>query len=126
MLFRVLALSLAIGGAAWGLVVLVLLLLGGHALDFVLIFGPGYAITAAYAVRACHTPRQKWRLLLWIMSALVQGSWLVPSVLDVVRGGGAQTTFYFLSLGWWAYAFLVSVYGIVGDVDDVREKRQDV
>jgi hypothetical protein len=125
MRFRLLALSLAIGGIAWGLFSALLLLAGAQPLEFVVIFGPGYAITAGYIARVCHTPKPVWRILLWLASTLVQGYWLGWILLGAVRGELRGSTFELLSIAWWVYAFLVSVYGILGDVHETREKRQN-
>jgi hypothetical protein len=126
MLFRLLALSLAIGGSIWGLFTMSFLLVGAHPFDFIRLFGPGYVVTVLYIARACHTPNPNWRIMLWISSALIQGAWFGPVLLEVSRRGLPEFSFELLSLGWWMYAFVVSVCGIVGDVVETHEKQPDV
>jgi hypothetical protein len=117
MLFRIFALTLANGGTAWGVFTLLLLLSGAFLLDFVLTLGPGYAMTIAYVGRVCYTPTRPWRVAFWNASALVQGSWLGPVFLESLRRGFHGSAFDHLSLLWWTYSSVISVWGAVGDVD---------
>jgi hypothetical protein len=101
-----------------------LLLVGADIGVFALSFGPGYVVTVLHIVRACHTPRPNWRLLLWITSAIVQGAWMFPILLEIVRHGMDGSAFYALSFIWWVYAFLVSVVGVVADNQEAHEEQQ--
>jgi hypothetical protein len=114
-----LAIFLAIGGMLWGLFCLPFLLLGDP-LRTIPTFGPGYVVTFGYLVRAIYTPSIRLRVGIWLLSALVQGAWLLWSLSGVLTGeyfSDYYKAFIFgiIILVWWAFAFAASVYGIFTD-----------
>jgi len=109
---RLIAGGLAIGGTLWGL----LLLPGvGLGLRFFLIFGPGYALTAAYLARTFSEPRREVRLVIWGASILIQGTWLI----FVLAKWGPNV----LVLLWWGPAVAASM---IAAFLDSAEMEQDV
>jgi hypothetical protein len=111
---RVVAGALAVGGVLWGLFCLPFMVAG--TLLAWACFGPGYLVTGAYIVRCFTTPPLGWRRAIWAASALVQGAWLLWA-LDGVRQGAwfSGFAFEFVTLGWWTFAFAVSVYGVIAE-----------
>ncbi len=103
---RVLAGILALGGAAWG--VLLLWLFGAFAL-FPLPFGVGYALTAGYAIRATSTPSLAARRAGWCVSLTVQGAWLAADL----AGGALRDLSKPILLVWWAFATVASAVALV-------------
>jgi hypothetical protein len=118
---RRLAIFLAIGGVLWRLFCLPFLILGvpWRALPT---FGPGYLVTVGYLVRACCNPPIRLRVAIWLLSALVQGAWLLLALGLVVQGEYFDDyykafTFGVVILAWWTFAFAASVYGVLHDRD---------
>lgn len=105
-----LAIILAIGGVGWGLFCLPFLFWSPS--YSLMIFGPGYVVTAGYILRACSTLSLGARVGVWLLSSLVQGAWLLWVLIAIFdgawfRGNGA---FQFVTLGWWIFAFVASGY----------------
>ena len=118
---RKLAILLAIGGVLWGLFCLPFMILGVPWRAFPT-FGPGYFVTVGYLVRACCNPPTWVRVTIWLLSALVQGAWLLLALALVVRGeyfSDYYKAFLFgvIILAWWSFAFAASVYGLLNDRD---------
>jgi hypothetical protein len=113
---RILAGVLAVGGIAWGLFCLPLLLDFDSPLKL-LLFGPGYLVTAGYLVRCLGRPSLTWRRSIWGASALIQGAWLASLVGQTIarRGffGNLNATALSILGGWWLFGFSASVYGFL-------------
>lgn len=121
--FRGLAAGLAMGGIGWG-IFCALLLLRGDPLRGLLLFGPGYVVTISYLWRAIVNPEPRWRRVIWGASVLVQGGWLVWSLVDAMQHGRILTfPFANLSNAWWFCSFVASLVGLLADVDDCRRPR---
>jgi hypothetical protein len=115
--FRILASALAVGGVVWGLFCLPFFIIGDISRSLML-FGPGYLITIGYICRTFWTPISEWRRMIWGTSAIVQGAWLTWVLIEATKRGLRGIAFEYISLGWWAFAFLASLYGVVRDVDE--------
>ena len=108
---RLQAIILSIGGVGWGLFCLPFLFWNpSYAL---MIFGPGYFVTVGYILRAGCTLSLGARMAVWLLSSLVQGSWLIWATIGIAEGawfrGGA---FDYIPLVWWFFACIASVYGL--------------
>jgi hypothetical protein len=111
---RLLAVILSIGGICWGIFCLPFLFWNPS--YSMLIFGPGYVVTIGYLVRACSTPSLESRVGIWILSALVQGIWLIWACCGIFQGARFRGhAFEFVTLGWWVFAFVASVYAILNE-----------
>lgn len=120
---RAIAAVLALGGAFWGV-----FLLGafGPAVLISLPFGVGYLVTATYITRAVSIPSLATRRAFWIMSAGVQGAWLLfVGIPELLRIGPD------LFFCWWAFATAMSVValaiepGNTGDTTDAAPDRPE-
>src|SRR5260221_8734344 len=111
---RLLAVILSIGGVGWGLFCLPFLFWNpSYALT---ILGPGYFVTFGYILRACSSMSSGARIVMWFLSALVQGAWLIwalKGVAQVAWFGG--TAFEGFTLAWWTFACLASVWAAFTD-----------
>jgi hypothetical protein len=106
--FRLIAILLAIGGCYWG-VLLAGLITQENAIRS-LVYGPGYVVTAGYLVRAFCNVSVGWRRAIWIVSAIVQGTWLMFVGLGDILNGKLQ-----LPNLWWLVTTVVSVYCAIAD-----------
>jgi len=108
---RAVASVLAAGGVLWGLFCFLLLLAFSFPPAAVLLFAPGYFITLGYLYRAISLPPFEVRSRIWMVSLLVQGAWLLWAMSGVVQGQWFRGfAFAFISLGWWIFAVIASVY----------------
>jgi hypothetical protein len=119
---RILAALLAAGGIWWGY------FLHDPFMDHVrhadsfndllglLIFAPGYLITAGYLIRCLSKPSLAWRRVIWGASALIQGAWLIFLLWATAARqgffGNLDLVGELIFGGWWAFAFTSSVYGL--------------
>lgn len=103
--FSVLAAVLATIASFWGVLCYLVIFQDNPNEIAVRYFGPGYVVAAGYILRAIRVPSVQFRLLIWITSAVVQGTWLLLSGWE----GNAAL------LLWWSFAFVVSVCGIFFD-----------
>lgn len=106
---RLIAGVLACGGAFWGLLLLPALGLG---LPIMAMLGPGYLLTAGYFVRAFSEPTYEKRLVIWLASISIQGTWLIVAL--------ARFGLNPLALLWWGPAVIVSVVAAVLDGDETE------
>jgi hypothetical protein len=115
---RILAALLATGGVGWGLLCLPVLL------DFdpawkraLLLFVPGYLVTAGYLVRCIGRPSPTWGRAIWGASALVQGAWLAYHIGQTVAQRDLSeyliSSAFLIPGGWWIFSFAASVYGLL-------------
>jgi len=121
-ILRILAALLAAGGILWGLLCFEAFMDHvRHADSFdsllkLLIFVPGYLITAGYLTRCLSKPSLAWRRVIWGASALIQGAWLIFLLWETVAGqgffGNLNLVAFLTFGGWWAFAFACSVYGL--------------
>lgn len=87
----------------------------GKLLRPLLLFSPGYIVTIGYIIRACYLPSLELRRVIWGASALVQGAWFSWFAVGDFSHGMHGFAFEWISLLWWAFAFLASIYGLVAD-----------
>jgi hypothetical protein len=111
-----LAMILAMGGVLWGI-----FLLPGVVDEpqVLLIFGPGYLVTAGYFGRAIAPPSVPARRLLWGVSSLIQGLWLCFDIGMLVDIGGIHGSAWIFFI-WWTFAFVSSVYCLFTDTEPLR------
>jgi hypothetical protein len=108
---RSLAVVLSIGGVGWGLFCLPFVF--WSPLGWILVFGPGYVVTIGYLVRAFSTMSLGSHIGIWLLSALIQGAWLIWALSWVFQGAWFRGhTFEVVILGWWVFAFAASMYAI--------------
>jgi hypothetical protein len=114
---RIVASLLAMGGILWGAFCLLLVLAPyGFPGPAVLAFAPGYLVTVGYLVRACSFPPLAVRYLIWGLSFLVQGGWLLWALVGVAEGHWfTGSGFESVTLAWWAFAFFASAYGALAE-----------
>ena len=98
---RLLAGALATWGGLWGFL---LLIACPFSLQFVLVFGPGYVVTAGCLLRAISELSYRVRLAIWGASALLQGAWFGFALL--------HRSWIWLFLPWWGTATLLSIEAI--------------
>ena len=110
--FRVLAIILSVGAGLWGIFCSYFLIYGDRELSL-LIFGPGYVVLAGYLWIAIGYPHSDVRRLVWGLSALVQGAWLVFGVLVLLHD--RLNGFAILIASWWFGSFVVSICGAAMD-----------
>jgi hypothetical protein len=123
--FRAVAAVLATAGIGWGSFC-VIFLLRGDLLRSLLLFGPGYVVTIGYLWRAIVNPDPAWRRVIWGASALVQGGWIIWSLIGSIQHGRILTfPFANLSNAWWACSFVASLIGVLADVDECRPPRHE-
>ena len=82
---RIFAVMLALIGSFWGFVLFAIFHSEGNPLRVMMFMstaGPGYLVTAGYFWRVVARPPYRWRVAIWIASVLVQGTWLVISLVD--------------------------------------------
>ncbi|MEM1109589.1 MAG: hypothetical protein AAGH99_12960 [Planctomycetota bacterium] len=115
-IFRILSSFLAFAGLIWGVLCLPFFVINpSNALMF---FGPGYLVTAGYIWRSVWPPSTNERKILWTLSGIVQGAWLVltfetaDSFWSSWNGGNLTTK---IVLSWWVIALAVSVAGLIAD-----------
>src|SRR6516162_6098589 len=106
---RFLAGVLAAGGVFWGFwsVVVIRLSDSSHRILTLLIFLPGLIVTAGYVLRCFYTPSLYWRRLIWGISAVIQGAWMVPAVSIAIFT--APWVIMHPCLLWWIAAFIISI-----------------
>jgi len=114
---RSFAVVLSFGGVCWGIFCLPFLFWNpSYSLP---VFGPGYVVTVGYLVRAFSTLSLVSRIGIWLLSALVQGAWLIWALCGIFRGAWFRGyAFEVVTLGWWIFAFAVSVYAICTERDE--------
>jgi hypothetical protein len=112
-----LAIVLALGGCYWGLLLLPWIFRVDVSPVAVLVFGPGYLITAAYGVRSVSTPPLGTRRLIWLTSLLVQGAWLAWDLAAMCQVLGAGQTPHepLLPTAWWFFATVASVLALLAE-----------
>lgn len=111
-LIRIIAALLALGGAFWGFLLLMIFNTEGSASRlsiFILVAGPGYLVTAGYAVRALLSVSFIVRITIWRCSMLVQGAWLIFGVIVPTP----------LTL-WWLLAFVGSIFAASKESRDMQ------
>lgn len=118
--YRILAIILAIIASAWG-VFCALFALFGDRLAAIEMFGIGYIVAAGYIWRAISAPPVACRRAIWGLSATVQGCWLAWGILALMHDGWRNTVFDVITNGWWLFAFVVSAYAVVRDVDETHQ-----
>jgi hypothetical protein len=121
--FQLFAFFLAIGAAVWGLFCSYFLIFGDR--DYsLLLFGPGYLVLVGYIWRCIVTPPIPYRVIIWGVSALLQGAWLVWGLMALWHDGARFTAFQSLALCWWLGSFSISVYGLIADKEEKCETVQ--
>jgi hypothetical protein len=83
-----------------------------------LIFAPGYIVTAGYYWRGFGRPSRGWRRAIWCTSLLVHGTWLgcvLAASLAGPIGGGLSGL---IVVAWWSVATAVSIIAIRLEDDD--------
>ncbi len=109
MTLRIVAGFLAAGGILWGTFVFLLLLAFQFPPLAVIVFVPGYLVTAGYVIRALSKPPLDVCFLIWLASILVQGAWLG---WFIGQGGLSQLRAPIdgLMAGWWMAACTLSAW----------------
>lgn len=119
-----LAFILMMGGLLWGTLLLLVFFDVHGPVEFLvmlLIFGPGYFVTAGYFVRAAAlVPSVSRRRLIWGASSLVQGLWLCFDIGLTVEIGGLRSGLAWMFFIWWTFAFVSSVYCLFTDTQPLR------
>ncbi len=123
---RIIAGCLAIGGLFWSVILWPFLFddendLKVRALELhlnplaVLVFGPCYVVTAGYIIRAATTLSLGIRRATWVLSLLVQGTWLGGHVLSALtsRDPIQQLVRPFGIVAWLIIATLMSAGALV-------------
>ncbi len=109
MAVRLLAGLLAAIASLWSVFCLLLLWACAFHPGAVLVFAPGYLVTAGYIWRASTTPDLGARQLIWVASLLVQGAWLVLFLLDFRL---PQDFSQALLMSWWLLACAGSAWAL--------------
>jgi hypothetical protein len=110
---RVLAIVFSVVGVGWGLFCLPLVFSSFYGL---ILFGPGYIVTAGYVARACLELSWGVRVGIWWLSALVQGAWLIWALCGISQGAWFRGfAFEWVTLVWWACAFVASMFGALSE-----------
>ncbi len=110
--FRAAAGLLAAGATLWSLLFCVSFLIAP--LSALLLFGPGYVVTAGYYHRAFGRPSRALTRVIWAASLLVQGSWLSFWLwhADASHFADWLSAVVFV---WWAGAAIASLLGVMAD-----------
>jgi hypothetical protein len=117
---RLLAAFLAVGGLVWGAWCLWLAVSSGQPLALV-IFAPGYLVTAGSLVLAVATPPLRRRRFLWKLAVVVQAAWLVWFLWEEAEHNfGVFSWFVVAYAGWWAVATAAAVAGFAIDAHGQR------
>jgi hypothetical protein len=114
--FRLLASSLALGGVLWGIFIAGLIFESRSVLAL-LFYVPGYLVTAGYIARCFSAPRHFWLRMIWGISAIVQGGWLIWYFSQIAAIGVPDNLLELINIMsvWWVFAFVVSVFGYFYD-----------
>jgi hypothetical protein len=114
---RLLAGVLAIGGTFWGFLLSPWLFRPDASPTAWLVFGPGYLVTLSYYLRAFSMPPNEIRLLIWFVSLIVQGAWLLFMLWGIIPDilAGRSINEPSLPLAWWVFATIASAFGLVVD-----------
>jgi hypothetical protein len=112
-LFRIMASVLAIVATLWGIFVAVLVLYGPVWWRAYFTFGPGYVVMLGYYWRALGRPSPSWCRVIWGVSLLVQGTWLVFATNAAYYEGIRAVGPVFII--WWGIATIASLAGLVFD-----------
>jgi hypothetical protein len=110
---RLLAIVLSFGGVGWGMFCLPFFFWNPS--NALMLFGPGYVVTVGYIARACCTLSYGSRVGIWLLSALVQGAWLIWVLSSIAEGAwfrGNAFALAFVMFGWWVLAFASSVFSL--------------
>ena len=77
------------------------------------LLGPGYLVTLGYYWRAIGHPSLRWRRIIWGVSGLVQGAWLLGIIGAAHFGslGGWSSSALFIT--WWSISFGASLAAFV-------------
>ncbi len=112
---RVIASLLALGAFCWGILLSPVIATASEKPMVLLVFGSGYVVTLGYLILVFIPPALPSRLVVWGLSVLVQGAWLVWYGVDLVRhlthGGSWNEPPLFL--GWWLFATVGSIVGLL-------------
>ena len=112
---RVIASLLALGACFWGILLSPVIAQTIEKPMVLLTLGPGYVVTLGYLILVFVPPALPARLLIWGLSVLVQGAWLVWYGIDLVRhlAQGGSWNEPPLFLGWWLFATVGSIVGLL-------------
>jgi hypothetical protein len=111
---RVMAGLLATGGICWGLFCL-LFIIGGDKTRSLLLFTPGYLVTAGYIIRSRSILSLPARRCIWAFSLVVQGAWLGWYFGGAVYEGARLSVFDFACALWWCVAVAASLFGLLAE-----------
>jgi hypothetical protein len=119
--FRVLAALLAAGGIFFSILCAGIVFEERDVLAL-LVFAPGFVITAGYVSRCFYTPQLFWLRIIWGASAIVQGGWLIyyfaPMAYRAFQHKDDTITssdFINLMTLWWLFALVISICGFFYD-----------
>ena len=123
---RVIASLLALGACFWGILLSPVIAQTIEKPMVLLTLGLGYVIMLGYLILVFFPPALPARLLIWGLSVLVQGSWLVWYGVDLVRhlAQGGSWNEPPLFLGWWLFATVGSIVGLLLEKES-GEKESD-
>ncbi|MGC3967167.1 MAG: hypothetical protein QM775_07290 [Pirellulales bacterium] len=100
---QIVALLLALGGTAWGVLLLIVLVgVGPSSPIFCLVVLPGYVVTFGYFIRTIWTPPFLLRCVIWTSSIFIQSAWLILVGLQELH----------LGTMWWLFATAASVWAL--------------
>ncbi|MFM8931358.1 MAG: hypothetical protein ACKOS8_05710 [Gemmataceae bacterium] len=113
---RVIASLLALGACFWGIILSPVIAEAIEKPMVLLTLGPGYVVTLGYLILVFVPPPLPARLLIWGLSVLVQGAWLVvvglPSIWEKLAHGAPLNGPLWLG-GWWLFATIGSIVGLL-------------
>jgi hypothetical protein len=130
--------ALAVGGVFWAVICLLLIWAADYHAKVLLLFAPGYCVTAGYIFRCCsHHPSLSARRAVWFFSLLVQGAWLLwyflgaalLHIFKVISNGWAvglaqwldsSPLTRFIYVSWWFVAVAFSILGLLAEPKDHR------
>jgi hypothetical protein len=107
---RLLAGFLAAGATLWAIFIAIFVLIDWP--RAILWFGPGYILTAAYYWRALGRPSPNWARAIWILSLLIQGTWLIYFLLAAFHGRVENDPFDKIIFAWWTISTLISLIAL--------------
>ena len=112
---RVIASLLALGACFWGILLSPVIAQTSEKPMVLLTLGPGYVVTLGYLILVFIPPALPARLLIWGLSVLVQGAWLVWIGVGLVQrlAQGGNWNEPPLLVGWWLFATVGSIVGLL-------------
>jgi len=112
---RVIASLLALGACFWGILLSPVIAQTSEKPMVLLTLGPGYVVTLGYLILVFIPPALPARLLIWGLSVLVQGAWLVWIGVGLVQrlAQGGNWNEPPLLVGWWLFATAGSIVGLL-------------